>query len=420
MSGMRGRGRVSGERYAKGVASYRSGRCKDAVELLEPVCGQDGMLGQMAGYYQAMARRALGIEALCEGRFDQAESFFRQAARVIGRNAELSGYLVTLYVRQGKYGKCADEMSRVVDCGDGDVTAWRKLAQAQWRDGRRQEARMTLAAALRKLGNLAELHVQDGLFWAAEEKFEEARQSLTSAVEADCACAEAHYYLALAAAAQGKVVDAVRSFQRAFELRRWDLVLAYQLAMAAGAAERDGCRLVLRLPDADARSEDSEVRQLAAYVAAEPEFLDACLALPDSSTDEQLFGMLAGVVQMALAAHGDYADLHYYLSRIFDRLGRLADAIEQAETAIGINPGYTRVLLYLSDLCARSNRHAEAIGHVEHAIACGADWPDVHCTAGELMLKLGMSAEARMYLQRALELNANYSRAAEALAGLAA
>ena len=420
MSGSRRRPTPSPQYYAEGVALYLDGRYKQAVVELASARQEGGLLGQMAAYYQAMAHRALGIEALREGRFDEAESHFRQAARTIGKDADLASYLAALYARQRRYGECVDEMSCAAESSADDVAAWRKLAQAQWRAGQHEQARITLATALRKLGNRAELHIQMGLFWAAKEKFDEARKSFTSAVEADCTCADSHYYLALAASAQGDVIDAVRSFQRAFELRRDDLVVARQLAMAAAAAERQGHHFVLRLPEAAATPEGSEIRQLAAYITSEPEFLDACLSLPDSPIDGELFGMLAGVVQMALAAHGGYADLRYHSSRIFARLGRLDEAIEQADKAVRINPRYVRAFLHLADLHARAKKPLDAVENIERAVACGADWPDVHCLAGEILARFDMPAEAKEYFKRALQLKAGYRRAAETMSALAA
>jgi len=405
--------------YVRGLEAYCHGQHDQAISRLEPVRRQGGLLGQLAGYYQSMARRALGIEAMRAGRFDRAEDYFRQAAATIGRNADLTGYLAVVYARQRRYGQCADEAAHLVELKGDDPAAWRRLAQAQWSAGRRDQARMTLGDALRELGSRPELHVQEGLFWAAEENFEEAQKSLQRAVEADCTCAEAYYYLALAAQAQGKVTDAVSSFRRAFELKPWDLVLAYQLAVTAAAAGEQGHRIVVSVPEKSA-ADESAAQRLADYVTAEPEFLEACLSLPESPIDADLFGMLAGVVQMALAAHGDYADLRHYCSRIFTRLGRLDKAMEQVEIAVAINPRYVRALLSAAELCLKTNNPTGALDRVKRAIDCGADWPDVQYMAGKISLQIGAPCEARKHFAKALDLNGGYKQAAEAISALAA
>jgi len=311
-------------------------------------------------------------------------------------------------------------MERAADHKEAPAQTWRKLAQAQWRAGRRAEAYMTLNAALRRFDGSAELNMQLALFYAAEERFEDAHQCFRAAVDADCTNPDAHCYLGLSAAAQGAVLTAAQSLQRAFELRPQDLMLALQLALAAKAAAENGCPLVLRLPEPAPTPAASQARQLANYVTAESDFLEAFLALPRSRADGELFGMLAGVIQMALAEHSDYADLQYYCACVFRRLGRLDRAFHRVGRALEINPRYVQALLLLAQLHAEGGDLGQAVESVRRAIQCGADWPDIHCLAGEWMIRCNRPREAQAHLRRALQLKAEYPRAAEALASLAA
>jgi tetratricopeptide (TPR) repeat protein len=306
--------------------------------------------------------------------------------------------------------------------GDDAVANWRKLALAQWRAGDRTQAYLTLTKAMRKLGPEAQLHLQKGLFHAAEEDFELARQSLARAAEADCTCAEAHYCLGLVASAGGDTRLAVRSLQRAFHLRPADVGIAYQVALAARAAAGNGYHVVVHLPDAcgSNNADTSQVRQLARYVAGESDFVESFLALPVSQVDPELFEVLLGVIQMALAEHPRYADLQFNCARALGRLNRRSEALEFARRAIEINPRYVKALMYLGQLSAEDGNTAEAIQYMQKAIACGADWPDVHCMTAGLMRQANQVASARAHLERALQLNAGYVRAAKELALLAA
>jgi tetratricopeptide (TPR) repeat protein len=162
------------------------------------------------------------------------------------------------------------------------------------------------------------------------------------------------------------------------------------------------------------------MRQLANYVAAESDFVEAFLALPASGADAELFEMLAGILQMALAEHSRYADLHHYCGRVFHRLGRTARALHHTRRAVQINPRYVQALLALARMYAEQDQLARAVETVRRAIECGADWPDIHCLAGEWMIRLRRDEEAQTHLKRALQLKATYPRAAEALASLAA
>jgi len=408
------------ENYTRGLSLYHRGLYEQALEELGPLAEQDSLAGRLAKYYQAMCHRGAGLAALREGRFSVAERHLRSAVASIGPSADLTNYLASLYAGAGQCQRCADEMEKAADMEPHSAEAWRKRALAQWRAGRRPQAYMTLTEALRKLGGHSQLHLQLGLFHAAEEHYDEASRSLALAVEADCTSAEAHYYLALAAAARNDVRAAVRSFQRAHELRPHDLMLAYQLALAAKAAGETGFQVVLRLPEPLAQATGSQIRQLARYLCREADFVDAFVELPPCEVDRELFALLAGVLQMAIDEHPGYADLHYHCSRVFHRLGRTETALEYARRALAINPRYVKALVHAARLEAQVGLNAQAIEHLERAIACGGDWADVHCLAGELMGRADLPGGAREHLRRALELNAEYHRAADALASLAA
>jgi len=263
--------------------------------------------------------------------------------------------------------------------------------------------------------------MQLGLFHAAEERFGEAMTHLAHAARVDPARPEIHTYLGLAAAGAGEILQAVRSLQRAWELRPNATTAALQLAVCARGAAESGHAVVVRPPEqmrvADA---DSHVRQLAAYVRSEPDFIDALLAVPPSEADSELLGLLACVLQAALAGHEQYADLHHRASKVMARLKRPDSARVHARLAVEINPRYVQALLHLGRLYERAGRPDQAIDCVTKAIAHGADWPDVHCLAGELMSLNAMPSRAREHLGRALELKAGYTRASKALAALAA
>jgi len=407
-------------RYRRGLALYRQGRYAEAIRQLSPLCGAEGMPGRVARFYLANSHRQVGIQALANGRFDQAEQHLRAAVDYLGQANDLAGYLACIYAGRGRYGDCASEMEKVAKLQRDNPQAWRKLSLAQWRRGNRALAYMALHEALRKLGDNCELHLQMGLFHAAEQQYDQARAALTRAIEADCTRAEAHYYLGLVVAAQGEPAAAVESLQRAFELRPDDLLLAYQLALAARAATESGLAVSLRLPDPVVRPGECHMRQLARYVCHEGDFVDAFVMLPASDADQELFGLLEGVLRIAINDHPGYADLHYHHSRVLQRLNRIAEAIEAAGKAITINPRYVTALVHLGRLCAEAGQAAQAVAFLNRAIASGGKWADVHCLIGQLLAKLGQRDKAKMHLRRALDVNAKYDLAAEELTALAA
>jgi tetratricopeptide (TPR) repeat protein len=405
--------------YTQGMLSYRRGDYQSAVKLLDSLSEYPGPLGSMAIYYAAMSNRALGIEAMRSSDFAQAERYLSAAVRAIGSRANLTEYLSACYARCQKFDKCSAEMEKAAE-SNGGPSEWRKLAQAQWRAGMKTRAMMSLYKGMRLFGDDHQLHLQLGLFHACEERYDEAFTHISISVQSDCDNAVGHYYLGLTAAARGNCVQALRSFQRSFDLEPDNLMVARQLSIAADAVHQSGVHFVLRLPEAPSDQESTPARQLARYITHDAEFSEALLRLPESEVDNDLFGVLAKVLAIALEDHDEYADLHYYASRTHERLGDMGRAVDHAREALEINPKYALARMQMADLCERTEHTDQAIEHITCAIECGADWPDVHLHAADLLSRCKRNEHAKNHLLRALELKPDYRQAHEALSLLAA
>lgn len=409
-------------RYTRGLLLRGRGCFAQAAEELQELIQQDDTIGLLSRYHYALAHRSLSGEALAAGDFPSAQRHLRTAMSAVGADAGLDGFLAGLYARGHKPAECLRETEKASarKAGENSPDCHRKLAQAQWQAGRRQEAQLTLSQAFRRFGPVGVLHLQQGLFLAAEDKFAEARKSLARAAEAQCDNPDAHRYLALSAAALGDAPAAARSFQRALDLRPNDLMLAYQLSLAARAAATAGVKIVVCLPVPSAAPAHGSLHELAKRIADEPDLVEALCSLPENDLDNDLFSLLAGAAELAIEAHPRQADLYLAASRVYARLGQQDAAQDRAATALEINPAYIRARVYLAGLCASAGRQDAAAGHYEQAVSDGADWPDVHLRASEALSCCGRRDDARRHLQRALELNADYKPAAEALEALAA
>lgn len=406
--------------FVQGMRAYRSAEHAMAVALLAPLAAGKGLTSRLAGYYCGLSHREMGLEDLRAGRYSQAGGHFRQAIALIGNRADLAEYLLVVYARTGQHERCAVEAEQVARSRPGDLDAQIRLAQSQWRSGQRPMATMTLTQALRRFGDCAELHLNLGLFFSGEEDFDSAQRHFARAIECDCTSVKAHRRLGLAESARGDFHAAAKALQRAWTLAPEDLVVAYELSLAAAAAAAAGTPVTVLPPEVNRTPQASVIGQLAEYVAAEPDFVEALLAVPPSKADADLFGVLVAVLRTALARHGQYADLHYLAAMTLSRLGSFQDAEAHARRAVEINPRYVKALLALAELVARRGVDAEAAEHLRAAVGAGGDYPDVHARLGDLMKALGAAASARRHYDRALELNAHYTRAVEGLASLAA
>ncbi len=410
----------SAQAYAQGICKYRQGHFDAAVEQLSKVAAQGDLCGRVARYYQGMAHRQLGMAAMSAGKFDQARKHLDAAMTAVGREADLASYLGSVYALAGKNRQCATEMEKAAS-REASAAAAKSLALAQWQSGRRIEGMMTLTAGIRQFPDEAQLHLLLGIFHAVEEKHGLAWQELSKACELDGACAEARYYLGMVASAEQDPESAVRHLQHALEIKPSDLLIAYQLSIAAKAALRLGHRVEVHLGDrACAGASDVRVGRLARLVASEPDFIDAVLSLPASAADDEMLSLLEAVLKMALLEHPKYADLNMRCGQVLHRLGRLDEAVNCVERALEANPRYVAALIELARLHARKNDAAKALESLERAIELGADWPDIHCLAGQLLAQSGRPADAAQHADRALRLNGNYQAAHELRRALAA
>jgi len=406
------------DRYSRGVHLYHQGRYVEAEQVLSSAAGEGGLIGRLGRYYQGLASHQVGLALARRGRWPVAQDYLQRAIGLIGRQADLGGYLARVCVQAGRPERAEAKLEAATG-PDSPPALKGQLALTQMRAGRREQAMLTLTEALRTHGDSASLHLQMGLALSRADRFPEAGGHFRRAIECDCACADAHYYLALCEAAEGRCAEAVRHMERAYALRPHDLMLTYQMATIARAAAEGGRPVQLSLRSASTPPGQTHLQELADFVTRENDFLTAFLSLPPSEADEALFGLLSAVLTTALARHEGYADLHYQQSLLLVRLGRAEQAVRHAERALAINPDFVAARIQLGRLLADTDPPA-AVGHLRRALSGGGDYADVHMMLGRLYHHLGRDADARRELRRALQINPNYTQADEAIGQLAA
>lgn len=432
-------------RYRAGLAEFEHGRFAAAIEQLAPLCHDRSLPGTLATFYLGQAHLKHGIALLRSGQHADAVRHLSEARRLNPEAVGLSGYLAACFVAQRRFDDASGELQRALQrissersasspgCQDDatpDEPARRatlpiRLAYAFWRDGRPELALETLEDAARREPGRADLRYHLGLLHGERESLAAAADALGEAARLDPTSPDIRLNLGLTLGTLGRVTEAVEHLAAAQRSRPNDAYIAMILSLALAAQREAGTAPQFAAGDAFIAdpveaADERDIAVLGEILAAEPEFVEAFLGLPESDIDPSVFALLARTLDRALERQPDYADLRYHCSRVYDRLGRTDEAIAAAEHAVRANPRYVQALIQLGRLYAATERGAEAIERLRAAIDAGGDYPDVHYLLGELYRRRGDVGRARRAFERALTLNADFAQARNALKDLVA
>ncbi len=406
------------QRYRAGMSAYNAGRYPDAIEYLTVLASAGrGAEGLLSRFYLGQAHYRLGVQLFEQRQFREASGHFQAAAQANPSGGGFARFLAVCYVGMGRLDLAAHEFDAVVRDNPDDAGARIRSALAQWKRGALMDAVATLREGLRRQGNHAELHYQLAVMLAAEDELAEAEKLLEKTIALDPSHAGAYERLAQCCSMDGRHERALRYLERAHQLDPSNARVALQLSLLApSAVGRDQePKIKWQPPVSAAKPDQTAIDRLGDAIAAEPDFIEAFLALPVSEVDEEVFSTLAATLERALRKHPEFADLHYHCGAVYRRLGKDRDAIQHAELAARINPRYVKPLILLAQLYGQTDRWEAGVKRLEQAIRAGADYPDVHCLVGQLYQQGNQPDRARRAYQRALDLNRDHQAAREAL-----
>jgi tetratricopeptide (TPR) repeat protein len=107
----------------------------------------------------------------------------------------------------------------------------------------------------------------------------------------------------------------------------------------------------------------------------------------------------------AIAVKSDYAQAHYQLALIYDRLGKVGPAIEKMEITKANFPSDTGVAFQLGLLYYKNNDLQKARGEFERAILLDPNYSNARYFLGLIYDKQGEDAKALEQFRRVAELN---------------
>lgn len=411
------------ETYRKAINCHQSNLYEQAADLFGQLIGSGGLQGHLARFYHGQACRKAAEGHMATERFDRAEKYLRQAIESNPGSPTILGFLADCYVKQGRYANAAHEFSQLARAHDAPEPIKLKAALSLYVAGRTDRAIEILDELVADHPTSFDINLHLGTFLAAEGHTTRAIRHLTHACKLRPELPTCHWKLALAHGAAGHIPEAVDHLQRAHTLDPANNWVLMHLTVAVRQAKHYGMDVHVDLVKADPWQSDfneQTIDQLAELIADEPEFVAAFLDLPQSELDEQIFSGLLRIIMRAIERHGEFADLHYHCSRVYQRLGQTEHAIAESQRALQIHPRFVSALVGLAKLYAQTDRRQQAIDRLHAAIGNGANYADVHYMLAELYREQGYADRARVHYRRALSINNEFSAAKQALADLAA
>ena len=372
--------------------------------------------------YEAGEQVRRGICLLNAGRFKEAEEAFSRAVQTGHTDRSLPSLLAGCLLGQQQPDRAAEQFSRVLAADQTQTVTRIRHALSLWSAGRCDDAIQSLREGVQLEPECAELHFQLGVLLTSLEQYEEAELRFTQAANIDPEHTVALVHVALCCGLRNSPSEALTGLQRAQKRRPHDPRIGMLLSQAAAAARQQGYSVRARaeMSEGDPTDDEQGILELSRVIEAEPDFLDAFLALPDGRLDERVFSMLLKTLAAALARCPEHAELHCHCGRVLARLGRNDEAISENERAVELDPTCIRALIELGKLYHQTDRRADATTRLEQAIAAGADYADVHYLLGNLYRDQGKVTRARSAYRRALLLNDRYEAALRALQALPA
>jgi len=363
-----------------------------------------------------------GVCMLNAGRDSDAIELFTRARSLDPDGKQATTGIAAAQIGLKLHTKAAATLASQVKNDPADAIARIRQTHALWQAGEHTEAIDILRDGLRHDSESAELHFQLGTFLAALEQYEEAELRFTQAISIDGSLVEAIVNLGLCNMARGACMEAVTQLRKAQRFRPDDARIGVLLAQGISAVHQQGLTVPPQAAfTGDGVSSDTQtLTELQKMIEADPEIVDAFLALPHDDTNRVLHSALEQALNAALSRTPRSAELRYQRGRVLNRLGLHEDAIAEIRHAVELEPKHTKALIELGKIYHQTGRAEDAAFVLQQAVEAGAAYADVHFLLGNAYQRQGLVIKARSAYRRALAINRNYQAAAEALKTIAA
>ncbi len=368
-------------------------------------------------------RQRLASGYLASGRLDKAIQFLEASVRVRPEDGGLHYLLGRGYQRKGNAAAASAEMDA--------ATRWKNKTRASMESLMRLRSALAkddAAAAVAVTRELRDSQDPDVLLAAAitlgqAGLHQEALPFLEQTLHLRPDLPEAHYDLGRAYLALKDTQKAQPELQRAAELKpgfyEAEAMLGTSLADAG-----DSEQAIKHLRAAvQARSDSPRLLMLlgleyfqARYYADAIEVLTKAMKL-DPANPEPRFLLIQAhyrnleyepalhLAEETLRLFPDIALAHYHVGAQLNNLGRVAEARQQLEAALGKDPSLLEARVMLGDVLFKLGKPQESIAEYRQALSADAKLMDAHAGIGRALIQLKQYEDAAAAMERAVQID---------------
>ena len=341
------------------------------------------------------------------GRFEEAETAYRQILARDPNNADALHLAGMLAYQGGRHVMAADYIGRAIRINSSIPAFHNNLGSVLQPLGRLEEALASFEQALRLAPNFAEAHVNVGNLLQQQGRFEEAIARYRQALLLKPESAEARNNLGNALRARGIGEEAVACYREALRLKPgyFDAWLNLSTALKdlgrleeAEASCREALRLKPDLAEAYAnlsaillereRLEEAEASCREA-LRLKPDLVEALANLGAVLLEQQRYEPAKACCREALRLRPGYAEVHNNLGHVLLRQGRPEEAVDSYCEALRTKPDLAETHSSLGNAFRAQLKLREAESAYHTALRLQPDEVKAHWNLGMLLLLEG-------------------------------
>jgi len=421
----------------RGEIQIQEGKPEEAVQSLQALVRNDPE--------NALGHFHLGRAFHAQGNGELAESEWRQAVQLQSTLLDAQRALAESELEDGDLGALQQTTTQIINLAPKSAEGYLLRAQGNINNKRFSQASDDVNKAIAIAPDSPDGYVASGNLQLAQEKYSEAGKSYEEALARDASSASAAGGLVSAYAAQHEYEKAVAVIQAkiakapdssplydalgtAYFLEKTDLKSAEDAFRKAVDLDKNNTSALIKLGQVQAAQGNSDAA-IVTYKNAlrnAPNNVDFCILLGELYEAKQDWSNAKGYYQKALLLQPENAlaanDMAY---AIVQTGGNLDLALTLAQRARRTTPSSPNAADTLGWVLYKKGLYPMAVSSFQDAIKLNmksgaAENPTYHYHLGMAYQKMRRTAQAKRELQKTLEINPNYSDAANVKKALAA